>query len=43
MAKPFIAQYFSTCEVCGEKVEPGDEAIYNADDQVVHYPDCAED
>ena len=37
MAKrPWQAQYYSTCPACGEKVEPGDEAVFNDNDQVVH-------
>lgn len=37
-SKTFTALYWSTCPECGEKVEPGDVALYQ-DDDVVH-EDC---
>lgn len=35
----FEAQYFSRCPECLERIEPGDEVVYNSGDEVVHV-DC---
>lgn len=32
----FTARYISECADCGNDIEPGDEAMYDEDDQVVH-------
>lgn len=34
MGAPFTAQYVSDCEHCGDRIEPGDEAGFDDDDQV---------
>jgi hypothetical protein len=40
MATVFEARYHSTCGVCLEPIEPGDEVTWE-DDEVVH-EDCAD-
>jgi len=39
MAKTFEAKYYGRCQECGERIEPGDEVCYDADDDLVH-EDC---
>ena len=41
----FTAQYYGTCNSCWESIVPGQEVVYNANDDLVHVecPDAVEE
>lgn len=40
----FIAKYYGWCDLCGERINPGDECKYHGDeDQVIRHVTCPDD